>query len=390
MKSGKPEVRDASVAEASNDLPLEVRTTPKGKASRPRSRRVFVVFAAVIVVVGVLGLLWAIAPKPPGTVADLAQPAQVTPAAPASIAALGHLEPAGGVIAVTPPSSSRDAVVSQLFVQQGAVVEEGDVLATFETRPVAEAALGEAAAQVAVREAELVRARRAIEAAKAQAEAQIAVAQVQLASAEQTLARANRLAGGSSMAPATLEELQASRDVRAAELSLAEARRVELQGAVDDHPDVVSAKAALAAAETAEHRARVNLENTMVRAPAAGQIVAIAVRRGEPAPSEGMMRLAVSGPLKAILEVHQDRIHLVAVGSPVVLRAAAIEGELTGHVESIGVEVQRQAVFASDPAANSDARVLEVRVALDEASSEVARELINLQVLAAIQNEAVQ
>jgi HlyD family secretion protein len=186
------------------------------------------------------------------------------------------------------------------------------------------------------------------------------------------------------MTPARLEELQTARDARRAELAQAEARRVQLAGAVDVHPDVVSAEAALAAARAAQRRVEADLEDTLVRAPAAGRIMSVTVRVGEPAPESGLLRLAVEGPSRAILEVHQDRIHLVHEGAPVSLRAAAFLGDLTGVVESIGVEVQRQAVFSADPAANADARVFEVRVLLDDSSSAVARDLINLQVLAAI------
>jgi HlyD family secretion protein len=290
----------------------------------------------------------------------------------------------GGVIAVTPPASSRSAVVTELRVEQGSIVQEGDILAVMETRNQAEAAVQEALAEVALREAEVARVRRTLEASKAEVEAQIALARVQLTGAEQTLARAARLADTSTMTPARLEELQTARDARRAELAQAEARRVQLAGAVDVHPDVVSAEAALAAARAAQRRVEADLEDTLVRAPAAGRIMSVTVRVGEPAPESGLLRLAVEGPSRAILEVHQDRIHLVHEGAPVSLRAAAFLGDLTGVVESIGVEVQRQAVFAADPAANADARVFEVRVLLDDSSSAVARDLINLQVLAAI------
>jgi HlyD family secretion protein len=57
---------------------------------------------------------------------------------------------------------------------------------------------------------------------------------------------------------------------------------------------------------------------------------------------------------------------------------------LTGTVSRIGTLVGRQNVTADDPAANTDARVLIVTVALDEASSTRAARYINLEVVARI------
>ena len=48
------------------------------------------------------------------------------------------------------------------------------------------------------------------------------------------------------------------------------------------------------------------------------------------------------------------------------------------------MEVGRQTLTGDDPAANTDARVVRVRVALDAASSQLAAGFSNLQVLATI------
>ncbi len=382
MESGNLDKPRAPTPVGEGDLPLVLRTPDT--ATRPRQwRRIALGLATIVVLLGGLGL-WSLRPLPPDPVTSPATSAT----APVGIAALGRLEPMGGVVILMPPAPSRDAVVRDLLIRQGSVVRIGDVLAVMETRAGAEAALGEAAAQVVLREAEVARARRMLEASKAETEAQIAVAQARLTGAQNALARADQLAGGGAITPARLEELQTDRAARAAELAQAKAGRVQLAGDVDDHPDVVSAVAAREAARAALRRAETDVENTLVTAPANGRIISVAVQVGEPSPSDGLMRLAVDGPSQAILEVHQDRIHLVQKGARVALRAAAFEGELTGQVDLIGIEVQRQAVFDADPAANSDARVFEVWVTLDAASSAIARDLINLQVLADIKTGA--
>jgi HlyD family secretion protein len=344
-----------------------------------------VLASAVIGLAVAGGIWWYLSPGLPAPSGNIAISTTSPRVEPAFIAAIGRLEPVGGVIAVTPPLASRNAIVTEILVDTGAKVEAGEIIALLETRPGAEAALDQAKAEIALREADLVKARRTLTSNKAELEAQIALAKVQLSGTEQSLDRATRLAGSGSATQASLEDLQTSRDARAAELSEAEARRVRLAGEIDDHPDIKSAMASLQAAEAAFQQRLSELDDTAIRSPTGGSIIAVPGRKGEPAPSNGVVRLAVDGASRAILEVHQDRIKLVRPGAKVTLRAAAFEGVLTGKVEEIGVEVQRQAVFDSNPAANADARVLEVRVALDDASSAVAAKLINLQVLASIE-----
>jgi HlyD family secretion protein len=361
-----------------DDLPLAL--PPGRKAGRLSGRAGLL---AVLVVVGIIGvLIWArIAPLVAIPTASAA--AETTPA-PVPQAALGHLEPAGGVVAVTPPRGMRDAAVSVILVTSGAQVRRGDALAVLETLPRAEATLAQANAEVALREAELALAQRAVAAGKAETDAQVALVRTRLDGAARALARGDQLAARDTLTPARLDELQTAHDALNAELAHAEAQRVRLSGPVEDHPDVMAARAALALALASRLLAQTGVDEATVRAPVDGRIVAIPTRIGEPAPSAGLVRLAVDGPMAAILEVHQDQIHLVQAGARVSLNSPAFAAELTGHVTQVGIEVQRQAVFAADPAANADARVFEVRVQLDPAASAVARGLINLQVLASI------
>ena len=62
-----------------------------------------------------------------------------------------------------------------------------------------------------------------------------------------------------------------------------------------------------------------------------------------------------------------------------------LTGVLTGTVEQIGLEIERQEVVNTDPTANIDAKVVEVKVKLDEASSKQVAGLTNLLVNVQIQ-----
>ena len=88
--------------------------------------------------------------------------------------------------------------------------------------------------------------------------------------------------------------------------------------------------------------------------------------------------------MTAEVEVYQDLVGAVSVGQPVELLADAFPSPLTGTVSQVGLEVGRQTVLGEDPAASTDARVVEVTVSLDEPSSRLASRFTNLQVVARI------
>jgi HlyD family secretion protein len=89
-----------------------------------------------------------------------------------------------------------------------------------------------------------------------------------------------------------------------------------------------------------------------------------------------------------VSEVYETDIGLVKVGQPVTItsRNGAFTETLTGTVEEIGLQIAKNDVLDDDPAANADARVVEVRVRIDQ--SDVVAALTNLQVDVAIDIES--
>jgi HlyD family secretion protein len=73
------------------------------------------------------------------------------------------------------------------------------------------------------------------------------------------------------------------------------------------------------------------------------------------------------------------------VGQEVSIRSAVLgDTPLRGTVTRVGTLVGRQSVTADDPAANTDARIIEVIVALDDASSPSAARFVGLEVVGRI------
>ena len=68
------------------------------------------------------------------------------------------------------------------------------------------------------------------------------------------------------------------------------------------------------------------------------------------------------------------------IGQQAEITSHAITEELSGIVEEIGLEVKRQQVVNTDPAANIDGKIVEVKIALDEESSQKVSGFTNLLV----------
>ncbi len=143
--------------------------------------------------------------------------------------------------------------------------------------------------------------------------------------------------------------------------------------------DVAVAEAELAAARTTVAQATANFELTFVRSPMDGQILEIHTRPGELV-SQGIADLGHTDVMLAVAEVYETDIDLVQLGQKAKISSPALTNPLSGVVSEIGLEVGQKDILNDDPVIAADARVVEVRILLDEQSSKVAAKLINLKV----------
>ena len=146
--------------------------------------------------------------------------------------------------------------------------------------------------------------------------------------------------------------------------------------------DVAAAKAELRQTIASEKEAKASLEESLIKAPRDGVILKINSRAGETASSDGIVELGQVQQMMVIAEVYQSHIGKIKEGQNVRVTSSSLDIDLKGKVDSIGWVVQRQDVINSDPSENIDARVVEVRVRLNEESSNKAQKLTNLQVKA--------
>lgn len=273
------------------------------------------------------------------------------------VAALGRLEPKGGIVRLAAPStplSLAGSVIARLLVAEGDDVEEGQLLAVTDAEPALQAAL-------AVAEAELGRQKEAAAAASARADEVCVLADV-------TAREADRRAS-------LLEKDLASREEAEQTRGEAEARRASCIAAR------ATARVSDAAIDVAraEHQLRAReLDRASVHAPFAGRVLRITAKPGEYVGPDGFLELGRVAEMMAIAEVFETEVRQVREGQSASVTSDALQGAKSGRVAFIRPKVQKQDEIGTDPAARKDARIVEVGIALDEPGE--AMGLTNLQV----------
>jgi HlyD family secretion protein len=148
--------------------------------------------------------------------------------------------------------------------------------------------------------------------------------------------------------------------------------------------DIEAAAAEVSSAQAAAKQAKANLALAYIRAPRDAQVLKIHTHPGEKVGNDGIVELGQTREMLAVAEIYQSDVDKVRIGQPATITSDSFKGELQGSVEYIGLQVQRQNIVNTDPSANIDARIVEVKVRLDAASSQKVAGLTNLQVKVAI------
>ena len=325
------------------------------------------------------------------------------------VAALGRVEPSGGIVQVASP---EQGIVSRMLVETGEQVTKGQTLAYLNLydirlaeRDYAESQLIEArqtlAAQEQLGEAQIAEADTRIsqadlpqmEAMQAQ-QAQIRDLEAQLNLAKIDLGRFEQLAEKGAIAQQQLDSQRAQVARLSQQIAAAEATLTQI--AVTRRANVGNASAQVNAAEadlllsqasagvrSAEQNlalTEARLAQTVIQAPTSGQVIEIFVDPGESVDNQSVLSLGYTQVMQGVAEVFETDVGLVETGQSATIRSrnGAFEETLTGTVEEVALQIFKYDVLDDDPAANADARVVEVAITVDQ--PEVIESLTNLQV----------
>ncbi|RCJ34796.1 ABC transporter permease [Nostoc minutum NIES-26] len=337
-----------------------------------------------------------------------------------TVTALGRFEPEGNVIKLSATTSTDGSRVEQLLVKEGDRIKAGQVIAILDSRDRLEAALKEAQEQVKVEQANLTRtqagakpgeiaaqqatiarlaaerqgdiksqvanvARLQAEVGNAEAEdrryqvlyQQGAISSSQRDSKRLTLETAQK---NLQAAQAELQRIQSTSQQQLKEATATLNRIAEVRGV-----DVEAAKAEVSHAIATMNRAEANLKQAYVRSPQDSQVFEIHTHPGELVSNDGIADIGQTNQMYVVAEVYESDISKVRSGQQVRVISDVLPSELQGTVERKGLQVQRQNVVNTDPSSNIDNRVIEVHIRLDDASSQKAADLTNMQVKAVIE-----
>jgi len=125
--------------------------------------------------------------------------------------------------------------------------------------------------------------------------------------------------------------------------------------------------------------AEAHLNRTILTAPSDGCILKVLTHPGETTERLPILKMGDTKAMYAVAEVYETDILDVEVGQTATVTSRALDRELKGTVERIGQMVFKNDVLHVDPAADADARVVEVWILLEPPDETVAR-MTNLQV----------
>lgn len=281
------------------------------------------------------------------------------------VGGLGLVEPRAPETRLAPEVGGR---IAAIYVQEGQVVTAGTVLIELDRAP-EQAALDAADATVAVRQAELTRARRGLrpeELSAVTAETEAARARAALSQGVLTRLEAAASGGGATIDEVERARQQADADRYAADTAAARA----LAGHSGRREDVLVAMAQLRVAEAQRAQAQAELDRRRVVAPIDGQILEIHNRVGEyvqPAGTEPLVVMGDTSQLRVRLDVDERDVARIEMGAAAIVTAEAFgERQFPGHIVEIGHRMGRKNLRTDEPTERIDTQILEVVMVLDD------------------------
>lgn len=338
-----------------------------------------------------------------------------------AVTALGRLEPEGEVTQLSAPSSLSGVRVERMLVEEGEEVIQGEVVAWLEGYARTKAAYQQAKDQVEVSKAKLVQVQagaknadlQAQSAAIAQFNAQlqgdiasqqaiIARLQSQLNNAQVENNRYQQLLSEGAVSASTAEAKRLQVDtiqqqIRESKAALSRSigtitnqvreGKARLASLTEVRPaDLELAQAELKSARSAAAKVKAEHELTYIKSPVAGRILRIHSKTGEVIGSQGIVDIGKTSQMYVLAEVYQTDIAKVKPGQKATITSTAFSRPIQGVVTEIGLQVERQSILSINPTADTDRRVVHVRIRIDNPEdSQLVSGLTNLQVDVSIQ-----
>ncbi|GAB1544278.1 HlyD family efflux transporter periplasmic adaptor subunit [Scytonema sp. NUACC21] len=316
------------------------------------------------------------------------------------VPALGRLQPQGEITKLFPPSSLSGVRVEKLLVQESDRVQAGQVIAWLEGYSRAKAALQQALDKVQISQAQLAQIKAGaktgdIEAQKAtitrlesqlkgeiaSQQATIARLQAQLNNAQTENNRYQQLYKEGAIAASTADSKRLQEETVQQQLQEAKATLNSTVNTLNDQikeakarlnsiqevrvVDVRLAEAEVKSAVTAVQQAKADYDLTKLISPIDGTVLEVHAKTGEVNSNDGIVEIGKISQMYVEAEVYQTDINKVKVGQKATITSTTFPGTIQGTVTNIGLQVDRQNILSVNPAAETDRRVITVKIRID-------------------------
>ncbi len=243
------------------------------------------------------------------------------------IGALGRIEPRTRVIHVSHNAGPEGAKVEQLFFQEGDVVKKNQTLAILSDHD------------------------------KRQSEIEVIKANLTVLSAKLNTAKIT-----DTFNEKEYRRYQALSKTSAASASVADQKHLAFQ---QSQAAIAELNAQIASTKADLKVAAANLANAVINAPMDGTVIKIHTRPGERVPDEGVLEMADLTQLDVVAEVYEADLPKVHVGQKVDIRLIGLPDPYQAEVREIGFQVKKNDLNDTDPLADKDNRIIEVRSTLE-------------------------
>lgn len=283
----------------------------------------------------------------------------------AAVASTGWIEPEQGVLRVAAPiASGRSPIVSKLFVNEGDVVETGQLLAELQGLTDLRAALQQAQSHLSWAQRRLAQ----VKAAPRSGDVEAARTQLDRLSSERkavqnVLERQEGLLAKDYIARVQVDATRLR--IEQLDFTINEARE-RLNSLSEIRPaDVDVAEADAHSGEADVARARADLSFGTVLSPHRGRVVRVLAHAGEAVGPAGLLELAPAGRMTVVAEIYETDASRVHVGQRATVSSEVLPRSMSGTVIWVSPQIEKRESPSLDPSAFSEARVFNTRILLD-------------------------
>ncbi|MEQ1620082.1 MAG: efflux RND transporter periplasmic adaptor subunit [Methylococcales bacterium] len=258
------------------------------------------------------------------------------------IGALGRIEPKSRVIRVSHNAGAEGTNLEQLLFQEGDQVNQNDELALLADHNKRQAEIDIAKTKIKILEAKL------------------GLERVTLNYNEKEFRRYQALASTATASAAIADQKQLAFQ--------------QSQGLIH------TLQAEIANAKAEQHVAEENLAKTSIKAPISGTIIKIHTRPGERISDSGLLEMADLSQLDIVAEVYESDFPKVKIGQKAEINIPGITQPFSAQVRELGFQVNKNDLNDTDPLADKDNRIIEVRLTLEESAIPALQHQIYRQV----------